>query len=202
MVVEECRRLGVKYITLYAFSSENWKRPEQEVGALMGLFNRYLNSELDKLCESGVRLRSIGDRSKLPQDVVDSLTRAEERTKDVEGMQLILAVSYGGRDEIVSAVKRLAARVQGGELDPSQISEAVFSSSLYTHDIPDPDLLIRTSNEFRLSNFLLWQLAYSEIIVSEVLWPDFTKEELHTCIARYQERERRFGLISEQLPAV
>lgn len=199
MVVEECRRLGVQYVTLYAFSSENWKRPEQEVGALMGLFHRYLNSELDRLCESGIRLRAIGDRSKLPSYVLESLDRAEERSRDHSGMQLILAVSYGGRDEIVAATRHIAQQVARGELLPEAIDERVVSGSLYTHDIPDPDLLIRTSNEYRLSNFLLWQLAYAEIVVTDALWPAFSAEHLRACIAAFQNRERRFGLTSEQL---
>lgn len=199
MVVEECRRLGVGYVTLYAFSSENWKRPEQEVGALMGLFHRYLNSELDRLCENGIRLRAIGDRTRLPPQVVESLERAEERSRNHEGMQLILAVSYGGRDEIVAAAQQLAHRVAQGQLLPDAIDESVFSRALYTHDIPDPDLLIRTSNEFRLSNFLLWQLAYAEIVVTNALWPAFSAEHLRECIAAFQNRERRFGLTSEQV---
>lgn len=199
MVVEECRRLGVQFVTLYAFSSENWKRPEQEVGALMGLFQRYLTSELDRLCENGIRLRAIGDRTKLPAHVVESLQRAEERSRDSDGMQLILAISYGGRDEIISAAQQLARRAALGELSPEAIDEEAVSQSLYTHDIPDPDLLIRTSNEFRLSNFLLWQLAYAEIVVSDAFWPAFSAEHLHDCIAAYQRRERRFGLTSEQL---
>jgi len=199
MVVEECRRLGVQYLTLFAFSSENWKRPDQEVGALMGLFHRYLNAELDRLCENDIRLRVIGDRSRLPEYVLDSLVRAEERSAVHRGMQLILAVSYGARDEIVGAARELAARVERGEMRSDEIDEAKFSSALYTKDIPDPDLLIRTSNEFRISNFLLWQLAYSEIVVSNLLWPEFTPQQLHECIAAYQSRERRFGLTSEQI---
>lgn len=199
MVVEECRRLGVKYLTLFAFSSENWKRPDQEVGALMGLFHRYLNAELDRLCENDIRLRVIGDRSRLPEYVLDSLVRAEERSQVHGGMQLILAVSYGARDEIIGAARSLAARVERGDIRVDEIDEAIFSSALYTKDIPDPDLLIRTSNEFRISNFLLWQLAYSEIVVSELLWPEFSAEKLHECISAYQRRERRFGLTSEQI---
>ncbi len=199
MVAEECRRLGIKYVTLYAFSSENWNRPEHEVGALMGLFHRYLNAELDRLCDNGIRLRAIGDRNRLPSYVVESLERAEERSRGHSGMQLILAVSYGGRDELVTAARRLGERVARGELSPQDITEEMFASSLFTHDIPDPDLLVRTSSEFRISNFLLWQLAYAEIVVSGALWPEFSAENLRECIYLYQQRERRFGLTSEQL---
>lgn len=199
MVVEECRRLSVQYLTLFAFSSENWKRPEQEVGALMGLFHRYLTAELDRLCENDIRLRVIGDRARLPDYVLESLERAEQKSRVHQGMQLILAVSYGARDEIVKAARNLADRVLKRELHADEIDEALFGSSLYTHDIPDPDLLIRTSNEFRISNFLLWQLAYAEIVVSDLLWPEFTPEALHDCIAAFQRRERRFGLTSEQI---
>jgi undecaprenyl diphosphate synthase len=193
MIVEECRRMGVRYLTLFAFSSENWERPHEEVSGLMKLFHRYLESELELMLKNGVRLRAIGDRSKLPKAVVELLERNEEATKNLEGMDLILALSYGGRQEIVQAAKRLVEDVTAGRLAADQISENDLRMRLYAPDIPDPDLLIRSSGEFRISNFLLWQLAYTEIVVVPELWPDFTKESLLRCLSEFAGRERRFG---------
>ncbi len=202
MVVEECRRLGVRYLTLFSFSTENWGRPEEEVGALMHLLRHHLMSELTQLSETGIRLRAIGDLSRLPAQVRDALDSCAEQTKDNTGMDLMLALSYGGRDEIVNAARCVARQVADGSLSPEQIDEKVFSSFLYSPDVPDPDLLIRTGNEWRISNFLLWQLAYSEIVVSPLHWPAFSKDELYRCLSEFGARERRFGLTGEQIKKV
>jgi undecaprenyl diphosphate synthase len=199
MVVEESRRLGIRYLTLFSFSTENWLRPKDEVSALMRLFCQYVESERDLLLKHSIRLRAIGDRSRLPSDVRESLERVEAETMGGEEMQLLLALSYGGRDEITAAAKTLAARVQRNELTLEEITPEVFSSCLYAPDVPDPDLLIRTSDEFRISNFLLWQLAYSEIVVTKCFWPAFTKEEFQRCLDEYAGRRRRFGLTDEQI---
>ena len=201
MVVEECRRLGVQYLTLYTFSTENWKRPGDEVSSLMKLLETYLESELERLLEHGIRLRPIGDLERLPESVRGILSRNAEKTADQTAMQLVLAISYGGREELVAAARTIATQVQQGALNPADISAAHLSSALYAPDIPDPDLLIRTSGEMRISNFLLWQLAYSEIVVSPLLWPEFSKKEFHRCLAEYAGRERRFGLTGDQLNA-
>ncbi len=198
MVVEESRRLGVRYLTLFAFSSENWGRPEPEVSALMSLFAQYLESELDLLRNNQIRLRAMGDLSKLPQKVQDSLGRTMKATAEAQGMDLIMAVSYGSRDEIVNAVRGIACQVKSGSLDPDAINAQTISQHLYLPDLPDPDLLIRTSNEIRISNFLLWQLAYSEIVVSPLFWPDFSKDEYARCLQAFASRKRRFGLTQEQ----
>ncbi len=198
-VVEESRRLGVRYLTLFCFSSENWKRPKAEVSALMSLFKSHLDSELDLMLRNDIRLRAVGELSKLPAFVQDTLKVREERTARLSGMDLVLAVSYGGREEIVHASRQIAARVKSGEIELSQINEQTFSQSLYAADIPDPDLLIRTSGENRISNFLLWQLAYTEIVVSPVYWPDFDAKEYQRCIQEFNGRARRFGLTAEQV---
>jgi undecaprenyl diphosphate synthase len=197
--VEEARRLGVRYLTLFAFSTENWHRPSDEVGGLMQLFVRHLESELDVLLKNGVRLRAMGDVARLPEGVRELLRRNEEKTKHLDGMDLILAVSYGGRDEVVQAMKKIGRAIKAGEVDPESISEQLISSSLYLPDVPDPDLLIRTSDETRISNFLLWQLAYAEIVVTPVLWPDFTTDEFHRCLHVFAGRNRRFGRTQEQI---
>lgn len=202
MVVEEARRLGIRHLTLFAFSTENWQRPQDEVGGLMRLFVNYLESELDLLLKNGIRLRAMGDLSRLPDGVRDLLQRNEEKTKDLSGMDLILAVSYGGRDEVVQAVKKIGRRIRSGEVDPEMITEQMFSQSLYLPDVPDPELLIRTSDETRISNFLLWQLAYAEIVVSPVLWPDFTTDEFYRCLHVFSGRNRRFGKTQEQIDSV
>ena len=199
MVVEECRKLGIRYLTLFAFSTENWKRPEQEVGGLMHLFVQHLESELELLLNNGVRLRAMGDISRLPTAVRELLQRNEERTQHLDSLDLILAVSYGGRDEIVKATQRIAAQVQSGALAPEAITEELFSQNLYLKDIPDPDLLIRTSDENRISNFLLWQLAYAEIVVSPVFWPEFSRDEFLRCLHQFAGRSRRFGLTQDQI---
>ena len=198
-VVEECRRQGVKFLTLYAFSSENWLRPTKEVAGLMRLFAHYLKNEKEKLRNNGVRLRSIGDIENLPPPVQNELISTEKYTAQCEDMQLVLAVSYGGRDEIVRAVRKIVQYAKQKELEQSAIDQEFFKGFLYAPDIPDPDLLIRTSSESRVSNFLLWQIAYSEIIVSDVLWPDFGEKEIQEAIIEFNNRERRFGLTGEQL---
>lgn len=199
MVVEEARRLGIRYLTLFAFSTENWQRPTDEVGGLMQLFVRHLESELDLLLKNGIRLRAMGDISRLPQSVRELLQRNEEKTKDLTGMDLILAVSYGGRDEVVQAVRKIGRAIKAGEVDPETVTEEMFSKSLYLPDVPDPEVLIRTSDETRISNFLLWQLAYAEIVVTPVLWPDFTSDEFHRCLHVFAGRNRRFGRTQEQI---
>lgn len=198
-VVEECRRLGVRYLTLYSFSSENWARSEGEVGGLMSLLRHYLDAELETLLSGGVRLRAIGQIERLPADLQSALKRNIERTANLEGMELILALSYGGREEIVSAVKRVVEDVEAGSLRRDQIDGACLSERLWTSGIPDPDLLIRSSGELRISNFLLWQLAYTEIVVVPEMWPEFDEAVLHHALEEYGRRERRFGMTSEQI---
>jgi undecaprenyl diphosphate synthase len=199
MVVEEARRLGIRYLTLFAFSTENWKRPQDEVGGLMQLFVQHLESELDVLLKNGVRLRAMGNLAHLPESVRELLSRNEEKTKHLDGMDLILAVSYVGRDELVHAFRSLARRVADGGLKGEEISEQDIQGALYLPDVPDPDLLIRTSGETRISNFLLWQLAYAEIVVSPQLWPEFSRDELYRCLHVFAGRNRRFGRTQEQL---
>jgi undecaprenyl diphosphate synthase len=199
MVVEEARRLGIRHLTLFAFSTENWRRPEEEVGGLMHLFVQHLESELELLLRNDIRLRAMGNLSRLPGPVRDLLIRNEERTKNLTGMDLILAVSYGGRDELVQGFRKLGRAIQSGDLDPEMITEESISGSLYLPDVPDPDLLIRTSDETRISNFLLWQLAYAEIVVSPQLWPDFSRDEFYRCLHVFAGRNRRFGLTQEQV---
>ncbi len=198
-VVENCRRLGLRYLTLFSFSTENWHRSEKEVSGLMKLFQQYLESDTQNLAKNGIRLRAVGNLEQLPKAVRESLHASMEATSCCEGMDLILALSYGGREEIVQATKRIASRVLAGELSVEEISNSTFSKNLWTEDIPDPDLLVRTSGEMRISNFLLWQLAYSEIVVTEKLWPEFDRATLLECLKVYAGRERRFGLTSEQI---
>ena len=199
--VETCRRLGVRYLTLFSFSTENWSRAQDEVSGLMALFQKYLEGEMPQLMETGIRLRAVGDLSRLPPLVRASLESVCSVTSANDGMDLILALSYGGREEIVNAAKSLAARAASGEIKPEQIDNEMFESSLWTAGIPNPDLLIRTSGEERISNFLLWQLAYTEIVIAPELWPDFDESALKRCLAEFSKRERRFGLSSEQLAA-
>ena len=199
MVVEECRKLGVRHLTLFTFSTENWHRPADEVSGLMKLLHRYLESELNLLLDNDIRLRAMGDLGRLPVPVREMLERVSEQTKDRKSMELILAVSYGGRQELVHAARRLAEQVQAGTLKPHEISEELITSQLYLPDLPSPDLLIRTSDENRISNFMLWQLAYTEIVLTPMLWPEFTQDEFHRCLDEYRSRERRFGLTQEQI---
>jgi undecaprenyl diphosphate synthase len=198
-VVEACAELGVKILTLYTFSTENWKRPKDEVSTLMRLMVKSLKSETDDLNSNQIRLMSIGDSSSLPDRVREELNSALQKTAHNEKMILNLALSYSGRWELVEAVKDISKQVLSGSLNPETINEETISNHLTTAGLLDPDLMIRTSGEFRISNFLLWQLAYSEIFISDVLWPDFRCKHLLEAVKDYQKRERRFGLVSEQL---
>lgn len=201
-VLKACVDLGVKNLTLYAFSTENWNRPKEEVEGLMNLLVESIANEVDELHENGVRLMSIGDEKGLPDACRNELNAAKEATKNNDRLNLILAINYSARWELLNAAQTIAEKVEGGQLSANQIDEAVFSSHLCYNNIPDPELLIRTSGEYRLSNFLLWQLAYSELYFTDVLWPDFNREELEKAIIDYQCRERRFGMVSEQLKKV
>ena len=191
--VEIAARMGIRYLTVYGFSTENWKRSAEEVGALMQLFRFYMVRLLKIAKANNVRVKMIGERSRFDKDIVEGINRLEAETKDNTGMTFIIAVNYGGRDEIVRAARRMAEDLETGKLKKEEITEPVFASYLDTAGIPDPDLLIRTSGELRLSNYLLWQLAYTEIYVTDCLWPDFDKEELEKAIAAYNKRDRRFG---------
>ena len=198
-VVTACRELGIKVLTLYALSTENLRRPKDEVTALMGLLKEYLLKEREEMIKNNIRLCAVGRLEDLPSDVMDTLQETIKKTKHCDGMTLNLALSYGGRAEILHAAKGIISHLRAGKIRPEQITERRFSQYLWTWGLPDPDLLIRTSGEFRISNFLLWQIAYTELYVTETLWPDFNREELLKAIADYQSRERRFGLTSEQL---
>jgi len=194
--VETAARLGLEVLTLYAFSIENWKRPESEVSVLMGLLKHYLRSELDTLLRNNIRFRLVGRGDELAPDIREELARAEERTASATGLQFNIALNYGGRAEITDAVKRLFAELLKDGRSPEAIDEEALAAHLYTAGQPDPDLLIRTSGELRVSNFLLWQIAYSEIWVTEVLWPDFRRRHLLQAIVDFQKRERRYGGIA------
>jgi len=185
--------LGIQYLTLYGFSSENWKRPPAEIDDLMGLLRLYLNNEIEELDRKGVRLRVIGQRSRLQPDIVRLIEGAERRTAGNRKLNLIVALSYGGRAEIVEAARCIAEGVRAGRIDPAAVDEDQFERFLYTAGIPDPDLLIRTSGEKRISNFLLWQCAYAELVFLERLWPDFTRNDLESAITEYHGRDRRYG---------
>ena len=191
--VETAREMGIGYLTLYAFSSENWKRPAGEVTDLMGLLRLYLRNEVSNLNRNGVRLKVIGDRSRLGPDIVALIEESEAKTAGNVALTLVLALSYGGRQEIVEVARRMARAAQNGTLDPDAISEADFAAGLFTAGIPDPDLVIRTSGEKRLSNFLLWQSAYAELVFLDVLWPDFCRAELEAAVNDFHNRERRYG---------
>lgn len=197
-VVETCREIGISYVTLYAFSTENWQRPPTEVRALMALLQRYLRNELQQMMKKNVRLRAVGDLDRLSPEVRKSLDDVISATQNNTGLTVILALSYGAREEIVQAARTLALAAQRGELAPQDITEQHLTQALWTANIPDPDFLIRTSGEFRLSNFLLWQLAYTELYVTDTFWPDFTRDEFLRALANYQSRERRFGRTAEQ----
>lgn len=192
-VVRACGRFGIQYLTLYAFSSENWKRPETEVAGLMDLLRIYIRRELDELARSDVRICVIGDRTKLAPDIVDLIADAEARTSENRKLTLVIALSYGGQDEIVTACRRIAEEAASGVLKPEDITAETVTGHLQTAGIPDPDLIIRTSGEQRLSNFLLWQSAYSELIFTDKLWPDFAPEDLAAAIDEFHRRERRYG---------
>ena len=191
--VEDAARLGIQYLTVYAFSTENWKRSKDEISALMQLFRYYTKRLLKIAAENNVRVRMIGERSRFPEDIVEGINALESTTRDNTRMTFVIAVNYGSRDEIRRGMTRMMADCRDGRVSPEEVTEELISSYLDTAGIPDPDLLIRTSGEERLSNFLLWQLAYAEFYFSDVLWPDFRKEELVKAIEVYNKRERRFG---------
>lgn len=198
-VTEAAAELGVPYLTLYAFSTENWKRPHTEVNALMGLLVDTLHKEIETLMKNNIRLQAIGDLSKLPSSTHRALLDGIEKTRHNTRMTLVLALNYSAKWEIIEAARKLAQEVQADKLDPNAIDEKIFANALSTSGMPDPELLIRTSGETRISNFLLWQIAYAELYFTPVFWPDFRKENLYEAIIDYQQRERRFGKISEQL---
>lgn len=198
-IVEAAAQIGVKHLTLYTFSTENWKRPKSEVFTLMRLLVRTLRKEINRLNKENIRVFTIGDFSSLPESVLREFEDAMEKTKNNTKMQLTIALSYGSRWEILDAVKRLMAEYERGEFTKDELDEKKFSQYLTTRDIPDPELVIRTSGEFRVSNFLLWQIAYSEFYVTETFWPDFRRNHLYEAIKNYQSRERRFGKVSEQV---
>ena len=197
-IVEACCRLGVGWLTLYAFSTENWKRPQTEVDALMALLSRFLVAETPEMVANGIRLRVIGDQERLPAGVCRNLKESCEATASGQSLVLTLALSYGGRDEIVRAARKLAAEVQAGRLAPDDISEAVFAEALDSAACPEPDLLIRTGGEQRISNFLLWQMAYGEMVFTTTLWPDFDETDLRAACEEFSRRSRRFGRIPAQ----
>lgn len=192
-VVQAAGELGVKYLTLYAFSTENWQRSPDEVNDLMDLLRQYLKSELSELQKNGVRIVFIGEREMLPADIRSSMRRLEDDTKNNAKMTVCIALSYGSRQEILQAVRKIATLAKRGDIKPEEIDDKMFSDMLYTQEIPDPDLVIRTSGEQRLSNYLLWQVAYAEFYFSEVLWPDFDRTELEKIIENFNKRERRYG---------
>jgi undecaprenyl diphosphate synthase len=194
-VIEGAGEIGIKYLTLYAFSTENWGRPKEEVDALMELLVNTLQKEVERLHKNKVRLKTIGDIGQLPKDCRENLKEAIEATKDNTGLTLLIALNYSGRQEILKAVNELAMKVKEGTVRVDEIDEQLFASFLDTKSIPDPELLIRTSGEMRISNFLLWQIAYTELYFTQKLWPDFRKEDLYEAICEYQKRERRFGKV-------
>ncbi|MDX1679621.1 MAG: isoprenyl transferase [Akkermansiaceae bacterium] len=194
-VTEACIELGVKYLTLYAFSSENWSRPSDEVEALMALLNRFLTEKQKELSQQNIRLQAIGQLERLPEKTRQLLEEIIEETRDNDAMTLVLALSYGAREEIVSATRSIATRVKEGSLDVDAIDCQLFADHLWTRDIPDPDLLIRSSGEMRVSNFLLWQISYAEMVIVKKFWPDFRKGDLTEAVKEYQRRHRRFGAL-------
>jgi undecaprenyl diphosphate synthase len=196
-IVRVASDIGLANLTLFAFSSENWKRPKTEVGALMGLFRAYFRSDLDELVERGVRVRIIGNRSRVSSDIHGMIEDAENRTVHNKGLNLTFAFDYGGQEEIANAARELARAAKEGRLDPETITPELFATRLFTSALPEPDLVIRTSGEHRLSNFLLWQSAYAELSFVEMLWPDFSKAKFLECLEEYAQRERRFGAVSE-----
>jgi undecaprenyl diphosphate synthase len=194
-VVRTCRQLGIPYLTLYAFSTENWQRPKAEIEALMVILKKFLQAELSEMMENNIRLRAIGQVERLPTAVRQELDDTMAATGGNTGMSLILALSYGGRAEIVRMVQEIAEKIRNGRVEPQAVTAEMIADHLYTRGIPDPDLLIRTSGEMRISNFLLWQIAYTEIFVTPTLWPDFSEDELLQILKDFQNRERRFGQV-------
>lgn len=198
VICEEAYRMGIQYLTVYAFSTENWNRPKDEVDALMKLLRNYMKTCLTTARKNRMCVRVIGDKTRLDEDIRTRIAELEESTKDNDGLHFQIALNYGGRDEIVRAVKKVAEKAAKGELSPEDVTEDYLSGMLDTHGLPEPDLLIRTCNEQRISNFLLWQLAYTEFYFTPVAWPDFTKEELIKAVEAYNHRDRRYGLIKEE----
>ena len=192
-IVKAAKEIGLEYLTLYAFSTENWKRPSFEVNGLMNILNDFLTTRLNELMENGIRLKTIGRTEQLPESVRRNLNDAIRKTADNKSGTLVLALSYGGRAEIVDAVKKIVKEANDGKIKSKDVDEARFARYLYDPEIPDPDLMIRTSGEYRISNFLLWQLSYSELYITETLWPDFNKEEFFKAVDAYKTRNRRFG---------
>jgi undecaprenyl diphosphate synthase len=199
MAVRTCRRIGIRYLTLYAFSMENWLRPKEEVSALLNLLKEYLETEVQEMMDHGIRLVAIGNLNSLGEPILSKINEVSARTSRNQGMTVILALSYGGRDEIASAACRIVSDALAGKITPEEVTKELYADYLYTSGIPDPDLLIRTGGEYRISNFLLWQMAYTEFYFTEILWPDFRERHLLKAIDDYQKRERRFGRTSEQL---
>ena len=199
VTVETCANLGIENLTLYAFSTENWNRPKLEVDTLMKLLVGSLRKELKTLQDNNIRLNSIGNLSKMPKSILKELNEVIEKTKNNTRMTLTLALSYGSREELLNVVKNISNKVKNNIISIDAIDESIINEHLYTHNLPDVDLLIRTSGEHRISNFLLWQIAYAELFFTDVLWPDFTEEHLYEAIISYQKRERRFGKTSEQI---
>ncbi|MBP7936482.1 MAG: isoprenyl transferase [Phycisphaerae bacterium] len=200
-IITHCARLKLDALTLYSFSAENWKRPRREVDALMNLYVEYLIKEREEIMDHDVRLIQIGRRDRLPEAVLRELDVTQTMSRNNRGLKLCLAINYGSRDEIVDAVRAIVADAQAGRLDPAEIDEACISSHLYTAGVPDPDLLVRTAGEMRISNFLLWQISYAELYVTDVLWPDFGKDELNDAIRAYAARDRRFGGVKTDVPS-
>ena len=196
-ICEEAYRMGVKYLTVYAFSTENWNRPKDEVDALMKLLRNYMKTCLKTAAKNDMKVRVIGDKTGLDEDIRNRIAELEEATKDNGGLNFQIALNYGSRDEIVRAVRRVSEDVKEGKVKPEDIDEKMFETYLDTHGIPDPDLMIRTSGELRLSNYMLWQLAYTEFYFTDIPWPDFTKEELSKAIEQYNRRDRRYGGVKE-----
>ncbi len=196
-LVTDCGRIGIETLTLFSFSSENWKRPADEINALMTLYLEYLLKNRDELIENNVRFRRIGARTGLPASVLEATAEAEEATRTCGGLTLVLALNYGSRGEITDAARAIARRVRDGHLTVEEIDEQTIADHLYTAGLPDPDLLIRTAGEFRISNYLLWQISYAELYVTDVCWPDFTVDELHRAIREFARRRRRFGALEE-----
>lgn len=198
VICEEAYRMGIQYLTVYAFSTENWNRPSDEVEALMGLLRNYMKTCLKTAAKNNMCVRIIGDKTGLDEDIRKRMEQLEKATRDNTGLHFQIAINYGGRDEIVRAVRQLADSVASGSMKADDITEDVLSNTLDTHGLPEPDLLIRTCNEQRISNFLLWQLAYTEFYFTPVAWPDFSKEELEKAVEAYNKRDRRYGLVKEE----
>lgn len=198
VICEAAYNMGIKYITMYAFSTENWNRPKEEVDALMKLLRDYMKTCLKTAAKNNMRVRVIGDKSGLAEDIRERIDELEKATREYTGLNMTIAINYGSRDEIRRAVTKIADRVKAGEIEPSDITEDMIAASLDTYDIPDPDLLIRTCGELRISNYLLWQISYSEIYVTDVPWPDFTPSELEKAVESYSMRKRRFGKVTEE----